>query len=403
MRTVLLQTSPNHCPHCGYPKTNEGIFKEFQIAVPQAFRTDLSRGEDAKEDESVMYGIPSSIVEANEDSETVVLDGTNCTKYLLDQGTVWKVNDNAGRFFNGSTIATPRESGVNDNRIPKLENQWIDVRYGATADEQVALAASKTTEVLRISPTNVPKGLTLDPSTMHSRVRASIYSAGFLLQRVLADRFDIDPEEIEVGRITTRFVNEHMTVGDIVLSDRLPNGAGFVREAYDNLTEILQSIIQPELGSYVQKILTEEHKSTCDSACYDCLKVYRNMTYHGLLDWRLAMSYIKALQYPQYCAGLDGDFSSPELDGWQRIASILTDNFVASFSDYHRITWNGIPGFVAGEKKTLIVHPLWDSRNAHGLLAEAIAEAGAEDCYFVDTFNLLRRPTRCRAFLVEDN
>ena len=402
MRTELQQTLPDFCPHCGHPKTEDGVFKELQIAVPQAFRTDLSRGEDAKEDESVMYGIPSSIVEANEDSESLVLDEANCTKYILDQGTVWKVNDNAGRFFHGSTIATPHNSAVNDNRIPSLDYQWIDERYGATAYEQVALAAPKTTEVLRISPSSVPMGLTLDPNTRYSRIRASIYSAGFLLQRVLADRFDIDPEEIEVGRITSRFVHEHVTVGDIVLSDRLPNGAGFVREAYDNLEEILQNIVQPELGSYIQKILTEEHRKTCDSACYDCLKVYRNMTYHGLLDWRLAMSYLKALQNPQYRAGLDGDFSSPELDGWQRLATVLTDNFVASFGDYHRKTWKGIPGFVAGDRKILTVHPMWDTHDAHGLLAEAIAEAGTEDCCFIDTFNLLRRPTRCRAFLIQD-
>ena len=400
MRTADLEEPRDHCPHCGHPRDDDGCYREFQIVVPQAFRTDLTRGSDAKEDENVMPGIPAAMVEASDEPYRLALNGTNCTKALSEQGTVWRINDNAGRFFQGAVVTTPPPPMRDENRkgIPSLRYQWI---AGSSDQDQVALAAAKTTEVLRIAPAGTPRGITLDPAASHSGLRAAIYSAAFLLQRVLADRFDIDPEEIEVGNITTHDFDEHTTVGDIILSDRLPNGAGFVREAFESLDNILQGIHTPAMGSYAQKILLNTHRTACDAACYDCLKVYRNMTYHGLLDWRLALAYLKVLQYPNYMVGLDNDFSTPELEGWQETAATLRDNFIAYFDDYQPQTWTVVPGFTAGDRRVLIVHPLWDTANPSGLLADAIAAAGGEVFGFLDTFNLLRRPAKCRSILVE--
>ena len=404
MRTTVQQEPRDHCPHCGHPRGDDECYREFQIVVPQGFRTDLTRGDDAKEDENVMFGIPAAMVEASEEPRRLTLDGTNCTKALSEQGTVWRINDNAGRFFQGAVATTPPPPTNNDKRrgIPQLRHQWIDERYGSPGQDQVALAAAKTTEVLRIAPVGTPKGITLDPAAAHSGLRAAIYSAAFLLQRVLADRFDIDPEEIEVGNITAHDLDQHTTIGDIILSDRLPNGAGFVRKAYESLGHILQGIHKPAHGSYAQRILTRTHRSACDAACYDCLKVYRNMTYHGLLDWRLALAYLKALQYPSYRMGLDGNFSTPELEGWQETATTLRNNLIAYFDDYQQETWTGVPGFTVGDRRVLVVHPLWDTRNPSGLLADAIAAAGGEVFGYIDTFNLLRRPAKCRSILVQE-
>lgn len=403
MRTTVQQERRDHCPYCGHPRGDDEYYRQFEIVVPQAFRTDLTRGDDAKEDENVMFGIPAAMIEASEDPGRLTLNGTNCTKALSELGTVWRINDNAGRFFQGAVATTPPPPTSNDKRrvIPRLKYQWIDARYGSSDQDQVALAAAKTTEVLRIAPVGTPRGITLDPAAAHGGLRAAIYSAAFLLQRVLAERFDIDPEEIEVGNITAHHLNDQTTVGDIILSDRLPNGAGFVREAYENLAHILQGIHNPAQGSYAQKMLTCTHRTACDAACYDCLKVYRNMTYHGLLDWRLALTYLKALQDPSYRVGLDGNFSTPELEGWAKTATTLRDNFIAYFDDYQPKTWTGVPGFTVGDRQVLVVHPLWDTRNASGLLADAITAAEGEVFGYIDTFNLLRRPAKCRSILVE--
>ena len=53
------------CPNCGRAHDDQGIFSQFQIAIPKAFRIDLSRGEDAKEDSGVIYGIPAALVESS--------------------------------------------------------------------------------------------------------------------------------------------------------------------------------------------------------------------------------------------------------------------------------------------------------------------------------------------------
>ncbi|GAG72336.1 unnamed protein product, partial [marine sediment metagenome] len=133
----------------------------------------------------------------------------------------------------------------------------------------------------------------------------------------------------------------------------------------------------------------------CGSACYDCLMVYRNMTYHGLLDWRLAISYLKAILVSNYRAGLDNDFSSPELQGWIELATKVRDNFIHYFG-YKPITFSKLPGFEAGKRIYMVVHPLWDKKSPSGIFAEAVAEAGNNIYRYINTFNLLRRPGWCR-------
>ena len=118
------------------------------------------------------------------------------------------------------------------------------------------------------------------------------------------------------------------------------------------------------------------------------------MTYHGLLDWRLAVSYLRILSNASYLSGLDGNFDYPELDNWMNTAVILRDNFISYFDSYQPRTWGVLPGFKAGRRQYLIVHPLWDINNPQGILANAIASMDTEP-HFIDTFNLLRRPGWC--------
>ncbi len=391
-----MQTA-DYCQKCGQPSDENRIFVQYQIVTPQTFRTDLSSGKDAKEEESVHYGVPSALAESSDAGIQKSPQGMNCLISIADSGRVWRVNDNAGRLFEGSIIDTPPPPMPRGEQrtIPHLSNQWIESRFvdiDNDALERFALAAGKTTDILRISPTGIPLGINLNPS--YIQVRAAAISAAFLIQRLLADRLDIDPEEIEVARITHRSINSGQRVADIILSDRLPNSAGFVRQAFNEFEDIIQEACFPSSsGSYTAIIQQESHRK-CDSACYDCLKVYRNMTYHGLLDWRLAISYLKALLNPNYQAGLDGNFGAPELDGWIGTAGRLRDSFVKCFN-YQPVQWAEIPGFIAGSRKFIVVHPLWDFQRANGKLAEAIAESGGDIDDYIDTFNLLRRPGWC--------
>ena len=118
------------------------------------------------------------------------------------------------------------------------------------------------------------------------------------------------------------------------------------------------------------------------------------MAFHGLLDWRLAISYIRILLDSQHSVGLDGNFNFPELKDWPQMAALVRDKFV-SFFGYQPVNYGQLPGFVAGSRHFVVVHPLWDTFNRAGILAMATASCNS-DLETIDTFNLLRRPSDCR-------
>ncbi|AOT71906.1 DEAD/DEAH box helicase [Geosporobacter ferrireducens] len=389
VKTSDEKSDDNFCSYCGYPEDGKG-FVQFQIAIPQAFRTDLSHGEDAKEDTDVFVGVPSLLAETNQ-MHPKPKNGINSSISLSPEGHAWRINDNAGRLFQGAIMETDK---------PRLKNQWISAERGRVANEDIALAAGKTTEILRICPTTVPLGLNIDPRKQGSAAKGAVYSAAFLLRSVLAVELDIDPDEIEIANYSVKSDLDESSVADIVMCDRLLNGSGFVRYFYNNYEKILREICnaRPDKDSFAGSILTPQHRNECDSACYHCLKVYRNMPYHGLLDWRLALAYLRILLDSNYLVGLDGNFEQPELENWLETATKLRDNFISYFINYSPSTWAGLPGFKAGNQCFIIVHPLWDTKKPQGILARAVAEAelvaGTEPRY-MDTFNLLRRPGWC--------
>jgi DEAD/DEAH box helicase domain-containing protein len=91
----------------------------------------------------------------------------------------------------------------------------------------------------------------------------------------------------------------------------------------DNWVDLLTyaTDTQAPADTFVGELISERHKCACDSAGYDCLRQYCNMTYHNLLDWRLGLALLRSLESATYRCGLDGNFSLPELDGWQDSAT----------------------------------------------------------------------------------
>ena len=399
MQVYDRQHSETKCDRCG--ESQESYFKNYLAAIPLAFRTNLSRGEDAKEGGYILYGIPTSVAESSESKFSTKI-GSNCKTSFSSDCRVWRINDNAGKLFEGGLVTT--RGYLRDGQLtgkPVLDNQWISSDYIADVSkdrpeefQKIAIAAGKTTDVLRFRPLSVPPGLNLDPVTSNGGVKAAIYSAAFLLRESASEKLDIDPDEIEICNFQ-RLEVDGMYVGAITLSDFLANGAGFVRWISDNWDLVLQGILSPnDPSSFSANIISESHRSSCDSACYACLKRYRNMNYHGLLDWRLALAYLRLLKDSRYLCGLDGQFTTPELDGWIDFATKLSKNFASQFGYQHR-AWGSLPGFETRIMKVIIVHPLWDTQNPQGILDEAVAAAGDASVRYIDTFNLLRRPGWC--------
>lgn len=395
------------CPGCGEARGKR--FVVMTIATPAAFRTDFSWGEDTKEDEAY-FSMPPTIADIKTPS-FVHLRGTNCEVDFMGGCRVWRVNDNSGNLFRGGTVTTRgfRASERTDLKLQFIElpRQWIEERYIPLVSnerpeyiEQVALAAGKTTDVVRFKPHRVHGGTCLDPLHANGAVKAGIYSASFIIRSQLADTLDVDSTEVEICNFQ-RCESHGSAVGAITLGDDLANGAGFVDWAYRNWSSLLGEIVAPSApGSFSARLVSEEHASACASACYDCLMAYRNMPYHGLLDWRLGLGYLRALMDPGYSSGLDGKFRVPELAGWPTHAARLTENLAGTF--HYRAHVDGpVPWLETGAEPVVVVHPFWDDVSPAGILAEAIADIGSGPVKVIDTFNLLRRPSWCHKVLVE--
>ena len=363
------------------------------FAVPLGFRTSMDPGKDAKdEDEPMAMGV-ASIAESDPEP-CAPAPGTNTATAYATGGRVYRINDRRGQLFTGRLGTTTRNGQV-------LEHQWIDERFQAADNivftpeaptESIAIAAPKTTDVIRIRPAAVRQGLSLDPVMSSGAIKAAYYSASFILRSLAAEMLDTDPEEFDVSNVRQVELLDRTKAGEIVLNDHLANGAGFVSWLHQNWREVLtratSTVAAP--STFIGALTSDAHRAECDSSGYDCLRQYRNMSYHGLLDWRLGLSLLRCLADVRFAVGLDGDFAVPDLADWLPSAFERRDAFCATF-DCAPVGLGPLPGFTVANQQVLLIHPLWDTSQPQGILADAHAAARAGQVRHLDTFNLLRR------------
>ena len=395
--TATHDTEPSDtsCPSCGCPQGGEPEFRVFPYAVPLAFRASLGPGSDALEDTEFLPTGVATVAESDQQPCRKAM-GTNSAIAFSKLGRVYRVNNRQGLLFSGSIGTAQRGSSG-----ARLENQWIDQRFQdddllqftrSSERESIAIVAPKTTDLLRVRPEVVVPGLWLNPVGA-AGIRAAYYSAAFILKAVSAGRLDIDPDELDISNVRQVDTADGSKVGEIIIGDHLPNGAGFTDWISDNWQEVLASTTDSnaDSNSFVGSMLGAAHQVKCDSSCYSCLRNYRNMAYHSLLDWRLGVSLLRSLQSDEFDCGLGGDFSPSDLAGWVEQAAKLRDSFCNSFAAQPR-DFGPLPGLEIGNRQVLVVHPLWDATRPEGLLADSMAACTSETPHTLDTFNLLRRP-----------
>ena len=293
-----------NCPECGCGVDDvPTAFRIFRFAVPLGFRTSLHQGHDAKEEGEFMATGVASVAESDP-QPCVTVEGTNTGLGYSISGRVYRVNDRRGSLYRG-------QLGTTDRAGRRLEHQWIDERFQASDGisftpesdvEDIAIAAPKTTDVLRIRPASVARGLSLDPLLSHGAVKAAYYSAAFILRSLAAELLDTDPEEFDVSNVRQVELETGTKVGEIVLSDHLANGAGYVAWMEQHWPAIITratSVVE-EPNTFIGSLTVPSHRESCDSSGYDCLRQYRNMSYHGLLDWRLGLSLLRMLGSTQF-------------------------------------------------------------------------------------------------------
>jgi len=101
----------------------------------------------------------------------------------------------------------------------------------------------------------------------------SVESLVFALQKGLCLYLDIEQSDIGVSW-RWRANKNNRTGTEIILYDNIHGGAGFVKEGYENWSQVIRE---------AQEVC---ENCSCENACYDCLKSYNNQTYHERLDRR---------------------------------------------------------------------------------------------------------------------
>ncbi len=156
----------------------------------------------------------------------------------------------------------------------------------------------------------------------------------------------------------------------------LVNGAGFCRRLGEQgiqkqlIVELIEPMVNlPKSDPLTATFFDEKHKNECIRSCYQCIQRYGNRGYHGILDWRLGISYLRCLLNSDFRVGLDGKFVDfPELSDWSKIANQSAEEIKRLDLQKREIIHIGnlnLPVVLHESRDNdstafVIVHPLWD-------------------------------------------
>lgn len=306
-----------------------------------------------------------------------------------------------------------------------LENQAIEAGFAdrildnanaATVDGPFFLAGGKTTHALFVGPLEVNPDLALEqlvrPSARptngretldgfhRTAVRAAAMSATIMIVERAAMALDVDPDEFDVLEPRVHLSGTGKWVPVLQFTDYLVNGAGFCRALYESsgprsIATLLPAMLESQEDFPSDRVYAQGHSENCERACYLCLLRYRNQPYHGLLDWRLGLSYIRAMLDPEFDCGLERPAAAArEFSDWEdlvdrailRAKRQLPDLDVETEAGLRVLRFRSRP-----QRPVIIGHPLWDSAGGSGMLGTAKSKLGP-DHLVVDSFNLSRRP-----------
>jgi ATP-dependent helicase YprA (DUF1998 family) len=378
---------PNECPSCGALLDSEtGTFKSVRLSEPQGFRSEWLERDFKEEFEwTSRSSVPRLAHDGSQFTQLEKKEVYN-TSFWSQEGDVYSINDNNDELFTFVKARNDYDGWIEINRIgvngfnPLVTDQ----------KEKVALASIKNTEVLILSPLKVNTGITFQPTALG--VRAGLISFGFLFRRIATNILDVDADELQVGIRPFLDSKHNNLVGQLFFADRLINGAGYSK--YLAQEKILKQIFDDMTGqfNYIPKL--RDHQ--CDSSCYECLRTYENMGYHGILDWRLGLDVAQLLKNPNYIPKID--------DKWLNLVTISLKNIVENYEGIEECWYSGVPGvklpFPGQEVTILFGHPFWNVKNEDYFieqLSDATVEAQSESTngivMYYDIFDLIRRPT----------
>lgn len=396
---------------CGAKLTDTPI----HCITPSAYRTDFRAKDEATASKVgqlitlASLGEPLSFVEHD---NLRINFAENSEIYLVNPGsrtdenpsgfegyTVQDVNDGVARIINW----------FKDKPTLKIKGQAIDptvieedgMRWrGGEEVTKAWLASPKITNSLQIGPRRLNPNLRLldmDVSmnkrdAARTSVRAAAISATELIVQRAALELDIAPEEFDNLAPNILKSREGNLLPYLQIADSLPNGSGFCRHLSGDrmpVTQLVRSIVDDAAKWPRKAVAANDHPGRCETSCYKCLQRYNNRNFHGLLDWRLGLAYLRAIIDPEYDCGFNGDFTAFEVEDWKETAKRLADQTTTFIPGNKVSSIEGVPTFTLGNGGShvgVVVHPLWNQ--------ERLFDRLGLDHRFVaiDTFELARRP-----------
>lgn len=292
-------------------------------------------------------------------------------------------------------------------------NRWeraMDANGAVLAPETIRLMSRKKTDSLYVRMEHVPAGLAFDRVGSRephaTSVRAAAISATQLLVQRAALELDVGPEEFEALEPRLRDGRPLLQVADYLV-----NGAGFCRrlaaveEERPMIARLIESLVHDRGDRLVRPFFEDDHPQACARSCYRCLQRYNNRSWHGLLDWRLGLGFLRALIEPDWRAGLDGRWAEyPELADWPRLAAEAAEEVRRLDPDNRTVERHGPLGLPVlfrphrgGHEAFVLVHPFWrldEASVSSGPLAATLRSVRANQVCFVDTFDVVRRPVK---------
>lgn len=420
------------CSDCGAEVPDESFSPYF---MPAGFRTSF-RPSPLDEDEVVAKPTRRETSSEIEDIVAQSVNGANLLFATGDRASIIRRNDgpiDADGAANGFVVQDATQRSVMVSRTPalwgrNLEHQYVvpetldDTRnWSAAIDaagiksvpETVRLMSRKRTDSFYLGMRTIPDGLAYDRlggrSVYKTSMRAAAVSATQLLMQRAALEMDIGPEEFETLEPRLR-----RGLPLLQIADSLVNGAGFSRRLGEIVRgepfaqTLIRSLVNDPDDILVSNYYSENHRNTCNRSCYRCMQRYNNRGYHGLLDWRLGLGFLRSCLEEQYRVGLDGDWTAPEISDWTEIAARSAEEIRQLDPVNRTVEIRGeleLPFVIERKGDTVvsfaIVHPFWrldDESTTNGLLGEALDTTNGERLCFIDTFEAARRPVKAVEF-----
>ncbi|MGE0025595.1 MAG: DEAD/DEAH box helicase [Thermoleophilia bacterium] len=381
----LDHQNEDSCRNCGATWNPDRLtgYREIDAVMPRGYRATYKRPADFK---GWLEWSPTS---GRARLATLTLPASEAGHARLRSGSapVFQLNDNGGRLYRVAAADDPREGWID---LTAREDEDLAVPVDPASERPIALSARKTTDVLiiNVGDSAAAPGLALRADTP---ARKGVwYSFAFLLRDAAARVLDVDPGEIDAG-VTPERLPGGGWIASIFLSDYLENGAGYSTHlgTPQTFSELLA-----EARGWENDPQTHGGPGSepCDSACYDCLKDYRNMAFHGLLDWRLACDLLDLL----------ATGSVDLLARWSRLRSRALGSFRKGFPGFEMDERAGRQVLVSDAAAIVPVHPLEETSPASlgGELAGVVAElegdgfalGGERPVVLATDFDLMRRP-----------